>query len=305
MTYIASSDNSEKKATPQSLEVVSSYALQLTLMEVGLGSFLHAFHVPFSGFFLSLNQCFVLNRALIVAPSASNTVPMTISNTTAILKTLSPYGKRFTPMLAISMQGMLFNLGTIFLGKNLLGRCLGSFFLSLWPLVQPIIVYGIIYGSIFVSMSESYSQIVDKLPWMNDMTVQTIVGAYVFVHVFLSLMVCLLTTLLPARIMDEYDRYISSYREKVKSKTKLRGVWKDFTSPFFLGSLVLSGIFFYVTLHSLEAFFFVYFRLIAAAFLTFYLIRKVPAEWCIRQFSRLPLMKRCAPYVEEVLLRMK
>src|ERR1700733_6107373 len=114
MTFDSSSEKLEKKAIPQSFDIGAFYAMQLSLMEVGLGSLLHVFHIPFSGFFLSLNQCFVLNRALLFSIASGSTagrfIPMTVSNTAAIIKTLSPYGKKFTPMLAISMQGLLFNI---------------------------------------------------------------------------------------------------------------------------------------------------------------------------------------------------
>lgn len=301
----------------QSFDIGSRYALQLSLMEVGLGSFLHSFHIPFSGFILSLNQCFVLNRALLYPQSSSTPspfLPMAISNTAAIMKTLSPFGKKFTPMLALSMQGLLFNIGSLIFGKNLLGRCIGSLLLSLWPMIQPALIYGIIYGSIFLNMRDFYNQMLAKLPFFNDLNLQTIVLGFIFVHMGLSLGVCLLTSLLPAKILDAYDRALMSYcpsHLKTASVTKIkntfwqktREVLKDFTSPIFLISLMLSGFFFYATVHSLGAFFFFFFRLIAVAFLTFFLIRNISTEWCIRIFSKLPFVKNHTPYIEEVFLR--
>lgn len=316
MTNCESFNKSEKNAMPQSLNIASSCALQLSLMEIGLGSFLHAFHIPFSGFLLSLNQCFVLNRALLL-PSSSTSLflPIAISNTAAIIKTLSPYGKKFTPMLAISMQGLLFNLGILFFGRNLLGRCMGSLLLSLWPMIQPVLIYGLIYGSIFLNMSAYYSQIMAKVPWFDGMTLQVLVAGYIFMHMFLSLGVCLLTSLLPAKLLDRYDRYICAYSSsdvkpfavstKITFWKKLREVGKDFISPIFLLSLILSGFFFYATLNSLESFFLSFFRLIAVAFLTFFLIRSISAEWCVRMFSKLYFFKKYTPYVEEVLQRIK
>lgn len=317
MTNSESFNKSEIKAMPQSLDISSNCAMQLSLMEVGLGSFLHAFHIPFSGFLLSLNQCFVLNRALILPQATSSSVslflPITISNTAAIIKTLSPYGKKFTPMLAISIQGLLFNIGIILFGKNLFGRCIGSLLLSLWPMIQPVLIYGIIYGSIILNMSVYYNQMIAKLPWVSVMTLQILVVGYIFIHMFLSLGICLLTHLLPARVLDSYDRYIVSY-SSLKSLTvstkmtflqKLRGVGKDFLSPIFILSLILSGFFFYATLHSFGAFFFFFFRLIAVAFLTFFLIRNISTEWCIRVFSKFYLLKKYSPYVEEILDRIQ
>lgn len=318
MTNFGLLNMSEKKATPHSLDIASRYAIQLSLMEIGLGSLLHAFHIPFSGFFLSLNQCFVLNRVLLSQTStffASLFLPMTISNTAAVIKTLSPYGKKFTPMLAISMQGLLFNLGTLLFGNNLLGRCIGSLLLSLWPMVQPALIYGIIYGNILLNMGVYYNQMIDKLPLFGNITIQVLIGAYIFIHMFLSLSVCLLTYFLPTSILNKYDRCITSYSSshlkpvanssKITIAQKLKGVWKDFTSPLFLLSLILSGFFFYATLNSLGSFCLIFFRLIAVAFLTFFLIRSISIEWCARFFSKSHYLKKYTPYVEEVLQRIQ
>ena len=309
-------NESEKKAMPQTLDIASRYAMQLSLMEIGLGSFLHSFHIPFSGFLLSLNQCFVLNRSLLHPQSSPSLyLPMTISNTAAVMKTLSPFGKKFAPMLALSMQGLLFNIGALIFGKNLLGRCIGSLLLSLWPMIQPVIIYGMIYGSIFLNMKDFYTLMMAKLPFFNAMNLQTIVLGFIFVHMALSLGVCFLTQFLPARILDNYDRFLMSYNPShlknssdTKKKTflqKSRDVLKDFISPLFLISLLLSGFFFYATLHSLEAFFFSFFRLIAIAFLTFFIIRNISTEWCTRIFAKLPFLKNHAPYIEEVFLRIQ
>lgn len=292
----------------RSFDGVSRYALQLSLMEIGLGSFLHAFRVPFSGFLLSLNQCFVLNRAL--SHSSSIFHPLVISNTAALLKPLSPYGKKFTPMLAISMQGLLFNIGVFIFGNNLLGRCAGSLLLSLWPMVQPALIYIVIYGGILVNMSVYYNQMLVKMPWFSYLTLEALVAGYIFIHLFLSLAVCLLTYFLPVQVLDSYDRYIMSYSStqlkplSLQTKNtflqKMRGVLKDMISPIFLLTLVLSGFFFYATLHSLESFLYSYFRLIAVALLTFFLIRNLSSEWCIDACSRIYFLKKCTPYVEEI-----
>ena len=189
-------NKSEKKATPQSFDIASRYAMQLSLMEIGLGSFLHSFHIPFSGFLLSLNQCFILNRALLHSQASlppSPFLPMAISTTAAIMKTLSPFGKKFTPMLALSMQGLLFNLGALIFGKNFLGRCIGSLLLSLWPMIQPALIYGIIYGSILLNMIDFYNQMMAKLPFFNEVNLQTIILGFIFVHMALTLGVCFLT----------------------------------------------------------------------------------------------------------------
>ncbi len=339
---------------------ISRFSMQLSLTEIGVGSFLHAFRIPFSGFFLSLNQCFVLNRALLshgfptfragraqmhtpalhaglttdrhyrggaassikfpkgsVVHNASFSIPiflpMTISNTAAILKTLSPYGKKFIPMLAISMQGILFTLGTIVCGRNIVGRCVGSLLLSFWPMVQPLIVFWIIYGSLLHSMADYYTKILAKFPIIQHLTIQNIVVIYIAAHMLLSVAVCLLASLLPSRVIDTYDRFLLSYSSlKPQSSTpattflsRIRGACKDCISPIFILSLLSVGFFLYATLNSLEAFFLSFFRIIAIAFVTFFVLRNISPKWCIRFFSKIFFFKRYTPYVEEVMHRIQ
>jgi len=297
--------SAEKNAV---IDSASKSAVQLSLMEIGLGSFLHAFRIPFSGFFLSLNQCFLLNRAIHSAHS-SPFLPMTISNTAAIVKTLSPYGKKFTPMLAISMQGLLFNMGTLIFGNNLIGRCMGSLLLSLWPMLQPALIYSMIYGALVFDLATFYNKMLSQIPFLEGMTLQAILSGYVFIHLSLTMGVCLLSFFLPEKFLESYDRLMiscSSFKPKSPEQQnsflqKLRGAFKDLTSPIFLLSLLLSALFFYATQHSLESFFFAFFRLIAVAFLTFFLLRNISSEWCIHIFSKFCFLNKYTPYVEEVL----
>lgn len=129
------------------------FAAALSLVETGLGSLLHAFHVPFRGQFLSMNQGFVLSRASFTGVrERKDAIEMTqtISFTAACLKSLSPAGKRLTPMLAISMQGLLFSLGQFLAGVSLLGHCLGIWFISLWAMSQPLLLGWILNGESFI-----------------------------------------------------------------------------------------------------------------------------------------------------------
>ncbi len=124
----------------------STYGTLLAVTEIGLGSILHSMHIPFSGTVLSLNQCFLLSRA--TALHRAPFVAASISNSAALLKSLSPAGKRFRPMLAISMQGLLYSLGICIFGSNFLGRCFGAVLLSFWSFIQSAFILWFIYGSL-------------------------------------------------------------------------------------------------------------------------------------------------------------
>ena len=62
----------EQKPQPSArIELIGKYSAGLSLIEVALGSLLHALHIPFAGNFLSLNQGYLLCRAALEACSAS------------------------------------------------------------------------------------------------------------------------------------------------------------------------------------------------------------------------------------------
>lgn len=135
------------KERDSQVDVIGSHAAMLSLTEVGLGSLLHSFHIPFSGHFLSFNQFFLLSRAsAMIGPRGSRFVPGSISFVAAALKSLSPAGKKLTPMLAIGMQGLLYNVGILLFGHTTLGRIVGAGLSSVWGFLQPLMIYYFIFG---------------------------------------------------------------------------------------------------------------------------------------------------------------
>ncbi len=129
------------------VELVGKYAAILSLIEVALGSVLHSFRIPFSGSFLSLNQGYLLCRASVEAKAKGmKSVSYSVSNVSAVLKSLAPAGKKLGPMLSLSAQGLLFFFGEFLLGSNLAGWMLGMALLGLWAFVQPLITYYLFFG---------------------------------------------------------------------------------------------------------------------------------------------------------------
>src|SRR5690606_26328753 len=120
----------------KSFEEIGKKAALLSSIEIGLGSILHGLRLPLAGHLLSLNQGFILTRATLEIEDSKS--PALISATSAILKSLSPAGKKLTPMLALSVQGQLFNLGPLLLGNNPVGRSLGMILLCIWGFIQPL-----------------------------------------------------------------------------------------------------------------------------------------------------------------------
>ena len=76
----------------KSIEYIASAAAILSLTEIGLGSILHSFKIPFSGHFLSLNQALILGKTSLATKEdkSSKFSSAQISLTSSLLKSLSP-----------------------------------------------------------------------------------------------------------------------------------------------------------------------------------------------------------------------
>ncbi|MCX6118095.1 MAG: hypothetical protein NT027_11180 [Proteobacteria bacterium] len=184
------------KSTDQSTAILSG---TLCLTEIGLGSTLHGFHVPFAGSILSLNQIYVMSvvsRIFVDAKKAGSKI-IEISVIAALFKSLSPVGKKLTPMVAISIQGWLFSLPVIFFGNNILGLCLGAVLSASWGIIQPIAFACLLYGSIFgtdsvIKMTSYYQKLVhDFLPSISLDLVHIVLiffGLKSFIAVILSIL---------------------------------------------------------------------------------------------------------------------
>lgn len=71
------------------------HASVLSFAEMGIGSFLHASHIPFRGQLLSLNQIFILTQtSLMSSRKRTEFAPLIISAIAATIKSLSPMGKK-------------------------------------------------------------------------------------------------------------------------------------------------------------------------------------------------------------------
>lgn len=127
---------------------VAASATQLSLIEIVIGSVVHAFKIPFGGHILSLNQGLFLCHATVHFKSDSRRYlsPLHISSVSAILKSLSPAGQKLGPMISISLQGALYSLGVFVFGASRIGQSMGMILLSLWAFFQPILTLWIFYG---------------------------------------------------------------------------------------------------------------------------------------------------------------
>lgn len=259
-------------------EILGREAAALSLIEIGLGSVLHGFKVPFTGYFLSLNQGFFLSRAVSQARAlaGARVLPFQVSSVAACLKSLSPAGKKLTPMLAISMQGVFFTLGTAVFGANLVGAIVGSVVCSLWAFVQPLILYTLLYGKTLADVGVYYMDKFGLWSWMIGILVlKAAIAAGLAVTGF--------------RISQErFERYQAALLEAARARGATAispgqngtswlgaasGALRDLTRPLFLASVFLAGAFFWFNDHAWTEIFWKLLRPVAVGFLIFFAVR--------------------------------
>ena len=163
-------------------EIAGLWAAALSVAEVGVGSVMHALHVPLTGTLLSLNQAAFLTRIVKLNQRRHDVRSLTldVSTVTALIKSFAPIGKRLTPMLAISVQGVLFTVGLWIVGVNLVGALLGSCLLAAWGIMQPAILAGIMYRALSLSEQErvigAWQKMLAELPALSSLDLVQALG---------------------------------------------------------------------------------------------------------------------------------
>lgn len=265
----------------EKVEILGNYGALLSLIEVGIGSALHALHIPFAGIFLSLNQGYLLCRVSI--KTQDRWMSYHVSNIAAVLKSLSPAGNKLGPMLSLSMQGLLFNLGTSVFGINPIGLSMGMILLSFWSFVQPLITYYLFFGeklfnaALFLyEKTLPYHGIEEKnLFWFFI----GLVGLKAIVAVGLALYAW------KNKGIDlKQDNFAIERKIGInKSGSPLLLALRDLTRPLFLMSLILTGTFLVFSQHKLAEIIWYLLRPVAIGFIFFYFSRTLTLDrWLLR-----------------------
>lgn len=286
-----------EKASPKDF---GTYSLILSATEIGLGSLLHAFHVPLAGHFLSLNQGLILTVATHETAGRREAVQSTntISSISALLKLLSPMGKRLTPMLAISMQGLLYSLGVFLFGANLFGVCLGMLLLSLWGFLQPLILAELIFGqTLWLAIEETWKKIAEGFSIPVEYGLWILLAG-VAIKLVLAIVIGATAWLFRDHVTEKYLSRLAKLGESMpkpikKSRSALRGSIKDLFQPWFIVSLVLSVGFLYLN-NSMSQFALVIYalRTLAIAWILFWLIRAFPVSWIAPLLKHFPRLEK-------------
>jgi hypothetical protein len=165
----------------------SRLGVTLAGLELTLGSLLHTLRVPFSGTFMSTLQGYILTGTLWSQHKQSGSSPNLASSASAyaaICKSLSPSGKRLTPMLAIATQGLLLQWPVNLLGVNFFSLAVGNSLIAIWSLFQPLLIF---VGTVWISLDhKNFDQLKQKFGFfLNDdaglFPVSPIQGLYVLI----------------------------------------------------------------------------------------------------------------------------
>ena len=153
-------------------------------VEVTVGAALHAAKIPLRGLALSSVQAamMVFAGSGLIQPGRVIWVPFI----SAGLKALSPAGSRVRPMIAISVQGLLFGGTVQALGWNVLALGLGGALVGAWAATQGLVLQYLLmgpelvhaYDTVVLWLAEKWSISAPSLPWM--------VGLWTVAHALVS-----------------------------------------------------------------------------------------------------------------------
>lgn len=269
--------------------LIGIYAGLLATAEIGIGSLMHAFHLPFSGYILSLNQVLLLTKASDEEEAKDNrNLTASISNIAAILKSLSPMGKRVTPMIAIAMQGLLYNVGILIGGNRMLGRGIGGCLLAVWGFIQPLLLYYLIFGQVL--FEAIYEYIPEGWFW-------TFLMIIVGIKCLLAFSIARLAPWIPSRWWERWLPKDEVKEVDIQEHGWKEAAWKalkDMTMIPFIISIFLTATFLYAYHGNVDAVVWGVLRPIAIGYLVFFSLRILPvskiADWLERN-PQLPLSR--------------
>jgi hypothetical protein len=274
-------------------EMVGLWAGTLAVTEVGLGSVMHGLHLPLAGTMLSLNQAAFLTRAVQSQQHdpAARSLPFEISAITAILKSLSPVGKKLTPMLAITAQGALFTMSIYLFGANFFGAALGSVLLATWGVLQPVALGGIMFWALSDHDQQkiimSWSKLTAELPFLNVDNIGLAVTCFLVVKAAAAAAISLITWRLPNNKKDTwFTKWVHRLTLSANHKplpispggrfSPFTGALRDLKQPIVLVSvLLLVSLAFLVDSNVVTAFW-IGLRALAIVYITYVLLRILP-----------------------------
>ena len=246
-------------------------AVKLSLVELVIGSTVHALHIPLAGQILSINQGFMLTRFQkgIESRISVSKMVMEVSSVASLMKALAPVGKKLGPMISISMQGFLYMLGVLSFGKNLLGQMVGMALLSPWAFIQPLVTYFVIYGKDF---TKAFDYFASKNEMIYDFILFAIIAKAV-VCACVPLILYLLPEEKITRLEQKLEKASTPKARKQNAGSPTMSAFLELFRPMFLLSVLLMISFFLISGESGISIFWKVMRAFAVAFSIFYIAR--------------------------------
>lgn len=288
-------------------EKIGKYSTAQSVSEIGLGSVVHSLKIPLGGHALSLNQglLLVLATKSCAARFEAARVVIGVSLIASALKSLSPSGKKLMPMLAISMQGLLFSAGVATLGLNFLGVMVGLLLLSCWGFAQPLLMAYLIFGeTLFQAIEKLWMDTAGKIgmdpSWGIGILLSVVAVKFTF-SVLLAYVAWRPGQAFEERYFARMEMLWEKARHVVPNRRKgevlgrpwvaaFRGAAIDLLNPLFLVSFALSVGFLIVTrVSESDAWIFVL-RTLLGGYLFFFLIRVIPVSWFGKLIARNPAL---------------
>ena len=218
---------------------VSKFALLLATAEMGLGSFLHSFHIPLSGQLLSLNQIFILS----IAKYKNNCSAIPISFLAAMFKISFANGKKLTPAFAISAQGLLFEIGSF------ISLYLGAALSSLWAFFQPVFLFYVISSGQITDIYTFYQKQMRhlaSLSWFADRLVYLVLFC-ILLKILLAIALVWVSKATRGKGLDKYQSILNKPLKNVvviqHQRPTLLEIFSDLFKPFYLISILIIAFF--------------------------------------------------------------
>lgn len=274
-------------------EVIGLWAGTLAATEVGLGSAMHALHLPLAGTMLSLNQAAFLTRAVRSEQQdpAARSLAFEISAVTAILKSFAPVGKRLTPMLAITAQGALFTTSIYIFGANLLGVVMGSILLATWGVLQPVALAGVMFWALSgrdqETIIKAWSKLTAELPFINIDNIGIAVAFFLFVKCAVAATISVASWKLPNNTKTNwFKRWVHQLSASAthqpltlqasEGSSPLIQALRDLRQPIVILSVGLLVSLALLVESNLVAAFWIGLRALGVAYITYVLLRVLP-----------------------------
>jgi hypothetical protein len=229
-----------------------------------------------------------------------------MSSVVALTKSLSPAGKKLTPMLAIAIQGLLFSFGTLLVGINIMGLMIGAILSSLWAFLQPVIIFTFLLGHKFWDALFFTWQKISSFANLNQNAWKFFLVMAIGFKVILAIATVVLAIRMPESIILKYQEKLLKWSHVRRPRATpliapLKAALNDFLNPLFLISAALTGIYVFYWESDLEEKVIGILRPFCLGFLFFYVVRLAAARLTWDDLKKHPFTRSLATTMKKYL----